>query len=525
MTFGMQIRRWYGGASPTQRGRVIVTVALAAIGVLASLMTVGGSTGPDAVAAGTATGGLGGTTVAPGTSLGDASGTTGVPAGGSGVATGAVGGAGLPGGSVAPTAIPGGASTDGSVPVGDGQGAPVVLTASDRGVSEEVIRIGFLPANLGGLGASGYALDIRTDVAEYVRALVDSVNAGGGVAGRRLEAVVRPTDPTSQGDQAAACRAMVDDAAVFGVVDVGSLSDTPAFECLAVQNQTPYVHNTIWDTEWLARSGGMEVGYPAAIDRVAATWARDLQAIGWFGDDAVVGILGENCMATSPVIDRVLEPTFAAIPGVQRVVVVKSDCSPEGVVAQPGSFVPQFRAAGVTHVVLATSFVSAAVFQSAAESQVFRPRYTVSDWWQLTSDSSAANFNPNQFDGAIGISSLGLMLPNSGKAPYPGGERCEQVALDAGLEPLVYDGRNQELWAMCDNFFLLVDGLRGAGPNPTRASWAQAVQQLGEHPSVLYGPSAFGPGKVTGSDQVHTLEWERECRCFRSISDFRPAAR
>jgi ABC-type branched-subunit amino acid transport system substrate-binding protein len=361
-------------------------------------------------------------------------------------------------------------------------------------------------------------------VPQYVQALADSVNKSGGINGRKVEVAVRKTDPTSQSDQAAACAAMVNDAKVFGVVDVGALADTPAMECVAAKNKTPYVHNTIWDTKWLARSGGMEVGYQAAIDRISKTWSRDLAAMGWFGKDAVVGIIGDNCAATSPVIDTVLKPDMAKIAGVKKVVVAKHGCDLQSVVAQPPSFVTQFRAAGVTHVVVAAVFAAVAVFTSTAENQGYHPKYTVTDWWQATSDSSAANYNPNQFDGAVGISSLGLMLPGSGQPPYSGGDKCMKAATDAGLEPMKYDGRNQELWAMCDNFLLMVDGIRSAGANPTRQGWANAIQHLGSHPSVMFGPSAFRPGKVTGSDQVHTLRWEKACTCYKSVSAFRPAA-
>jgi ABC-type branched-subunit amino acid transport system substrate-binding protein len=391
-------------------------------------------------------------------------------------------------------------------------------------VTAETVKIGFLPANIGGLDAAGYALNIRKDVPQYVQALADSVNKSGGINGRKVEVAVRKTDPTSQSDQAAACAAMVNDAKVFGVVDVGALADTPAMECVAARNKTPYVHNTIWDTKWLARSGGMEVGYQAAIDRISKTWSRDLAAMGWFGKDAVVGIIGDNCAATSPVIDTVLKPDMARIAGVTKVVVAKHGCDLQSVVAQPPSFVTQFRAAGVTHVIVAAVFAAVAVFTSTAENQGYHPKYAVSDWWQATSDASAANYNPNQFDGAVGISSLGLMLPGSGKPPYPGGEKCMKAATDAGLEPMKYDGRNQELWAMCDNFLLMVDGIRTAGANPTREGWANAIQHLGSHPSVMFGPSEFHPGKVTGSDQVHTLRWLKACTCYKSVSGFRPAA-
>ena len=504
MTPGMQIRLWYRRASARERQITGVAFASVVVLLIASIVVRPSSEGLNQFVAGS-------TSNDGATATGGAIGS---------VETAAAGGTAVKGGGDQRGA--GGASTSGPT-TGDQSQGSVSRTASDRGVTPDAVKLGVFVINVAGLSA---VVDVsgRTDAAEYAQALADSVNKSGGINGRRVDIAVRKTDLTSQSDQAAACQYMVNDAKVFGVVDVGALTDTPAFECVATKNQTPYLHNTIWSTDWLARSGGMEVGYQAAIDRISKTWSRDLSAMGWIGENAVIGILGDNCPATGPIIDNVLKPDFEKLPGVTKVVVAKHDCDPQSVASQPPSFVTQFMLARVTHVVVAMNFVSFTAFASTAESQQYRPKYTVSDWWQASADAPAENFDPNQFDGAIGISSLGMMLPASGKAPYPGGEWCQKVAADAGLEPLEYNGRNHELWAMCDNFLLMIDGIRNAGANPTRAAWAQAIQALGSHPSVLFGPSTLGPGKVTGSDQVHTLQWQRDCTCFKSISEFRPAA-
>ena len=522
MTPGMQIRLWYRNASPRQRHSTLGVIALAMVVLVTSIVIAPGSKSESHRVTTSAE-----TSGGAGASEGAAAGSG--PSGTSSEAASASGGGGLAAAGGATTGgLSGPGARGGPVPgSGGGSGGPggaVRRIASDRGVTADSVKIGFTVANIGGLNGAGFVLNIRDDVPQYVQALADDVNKSGGVNGRKITTYVRKTDLTSQSDQAAACQAMVNDAKVFGVVDVGALTDTPAFECVAINNKTPYVHNTIWDTGWLARSAGMEVGYQAAIDRISKTWTRDLAAMNWVGKDAVIGILGDNCAATSPVIDRVLKPDFARLPGVKKVVVAKHGCDLQSVVSQPPSFVTQFRAAGVTHVVLVANYVSVEVFTSTAEQQVYRPKYTFSDWWQLSSDASAANYNPNQFDGTIGISSLGLQLPASGKAPYPGGERCMKIATDAHLEPMKYDGRNQELWGMCDNFFLMIDALRNAGANPTRQAWAQAVQHIGQHPSVMFGPSEFRPGKVTGSDTVHTMQWQRGCTCYKVISGSRPAA-
>jgi ABC-type branched-subunit amino acid transport system substrate-binding protein len=280
----------------------------------------------------------------------------------------------------------------------------------------------------------------------------------------------------------------------------------------------------MWSRDWQGRSGGNEISYQAAIDRISVTWARDLGAMKWFPQGAKVGILGDKCPATEPTIVNVLGPALKAN-GAGEVVFGNHDCDIESVVSQPPNIATQFRLAGVSHVLLVSNFVASQIFISSAASQGYQPEYSASDWFLNTADPTAANFDPDQFDGAVGIASLGSMLKPSGKAPYPGWEQCSKIAEDAGLPPIAPDDdASAELLNLCDNFLLMVDALAGAGPNPTRAGWRDAVTRLGDRTSAVFGPSRFGPDKLTGSDFVHTLRWRRDCRCWRSVSDFRPAA-
>ncbi|HEX4903880.1 MAG TPA: hypothetical protein VFU93_00420, partial [Acidimicrobiales bacterium] len=143
MTFGMKLRLW---ARNAPRSNVLATSAvavLAAIVVIAALLPGGGGdaatslfTAP--VAGGDATAGpVGSTDVSvDGSELGDtATGPTGLSGGGAAGAT--TSGASAPGGLGSSSATPGSAGSSSS-------GAPVQLTASDQGVSETEIKVGFL---------------------------------------------------------------------------------------------------------------------------------------------------------------------------------------------------------------------------------------------------------------------------------------------------------------------------------------------------------------------------------------------
>lgn len=86
---------------------------------------------------------------------------------------------------------------------------------------------------------------------------------------------------------------------------------------------------------------------------------------------------------------------------------------------------------------LVSNFVASQI--SSAASQGYAPKYSTSDSFLNTADPTSANFDRNQFDGSIGIASLGTMLKASGKAPYPGWEVCSQIATDAKLPPIAPD--------------------------------------------------------------------------------------
>lgn len=524
MTPGMQFRLWYRAATPTQR-----LATFTAIAVVVTLLAASAALAPTRHdQPGTVAVASEGAAASPHARTADQPSGASTPgdASPSGPATATAGRTDGPtaSGSAAPSGAADATATQPTPQVGGD--APATRTASDRGVTKDEIRIGFMLQNPGGLNGAGFSTGQRNDGPKYVQALAAWANRNGGAAGRKVTAVFRYTDPTSVEDQQAACRAFVDDSKVFGAVDVAAMLDTAALDCLTnrTKGDTPFVHSVMWSRDWQSRSGGNDVSYQAAIDRISVTWARDLGAMQWFPKGATVGILGDKCPATQPTIANVLAPALKRA-GAADVVLGLHDCDIQSVVSQPPNIATQFRLKRVTHVLIVSNFVAGQVFVSSAASQGYKPKYSTSDWFLNTSNSTTQNFDPNQFDGAIGIASIGSTLAASGKPPYPGWETCSKIATDAGLSPIrPDDDASTEVLSLCDNFLLLLDALRASGPNPTRAGWRAAIANLGWRDSAVFGRSRFAPDKRTGSDFVHTVQWQRGCRCWRVVSDSRPAA-
>lgn len=506
MSQGSQLRHWIANARASQLGSALVSIGVLAALVVASIVV---APNVDEVSVGA----NGGQLTTP---LGDVPGS----AGASGDAGVGIAGGSTQGGS---SGAPAGATTVGGGEVGSGEsadgssGPPVPLVASDRGITESTVLLGILYPD-DALASLGFGISLRADFPQYMEALAAYVNRRGGVVGRSVEVTLREVDPVSREDHVAACTSMADDRQVFGVLDSVIAGDTGQ-SCITQTKETPFVHQAIWSEEFQARANGYDVGYAPSVDRIAEVLVRDLPTSGWMDSTSVVGIFSDNCPTDLGPINDILVPGIQATGA--EVVVGQHDCNAQSAVQQTPSIATRFRTAGVTHVVAVANGVSIRIFLETANSLGgWRPEYAISDWWGALSDSTAANFNAAQFDGAIGFTSTRTPLVNAGYPAHNGIERCQEAAAEAGLAPVGASDTDFHL-VMCDQFFLMLDGVAGAGPNPTRRTWAAAIQSLGGRQSVNFGPASFGPGKTNGADTVYTAHWHRDCTCWRADSGFR----
>jgi len=106
---------------------------------------------------------------------------------------------------------------------GEGDGTttttgPAELTASWRGVSEDTIRLGFIFTDYEQLSDLGFVDIDPGDPELVVNALVEDLNAHGGIHGRRVEAHVEFVLPIGTTDAEEACISPVEDHEVFAVV-------------------------------------------------------------------------------------------------------------------------------------------------------------------------------------------------------------------------------------------------------------------------------------------------------------------
>ena len=120
--------------------------------------------------------------------------------------------------------------------------ADAPLTASWKGVTEDTITIGVSMLNFALLQEMGLTAAGWGDQQGVFQALVDDLNANGGILGRNVVAVYDYYNPIDAADAERACTVLTQDNEVFAAVlgFVGPLAGT-ADPCFAGTNNTPLV--------------------------------------------------------------------------------------------------------------------------------------------------------------------------------------------------------------------------------------------------------------------------------------------
>jgi ABC-type branched-subunit amino acid transport system substrate-binding protein len=506
MTVGMRIRMW---AKRAPRAQVVVTTVVA-LTLFAALAAISVPTRPSSAS------GLLAMPAARGSGSGSGAGgdtATGAPGAPDASADSAAGG----------VPVSGSGATAAAKAVGTATSSPAAsvkqaLRASDVGVTESTIKLGFLNVQVGGFDATGFALGWRNDLDQIEKALVDSANAGGGVNGRKLTYVTGKADPLSQTSMRAACIKMADDDKVFAVFDQTALSG-PALGCYPEKKMPAFTTNAgTVDTPFWNNAGGYLVSGGATFDRQALNWATFNLESGFLGPGkGKLGILSQDCPPDPAVIDNVLKP-FLQKHGVafaeQRL-----SCDAGTAQQQVGSAALELRRAGVDRVVLLALFTASQSFVQAAEGQGWTPKYSVMDHAGLTLDVTTQGFSPTAFDGATGYT-YGRSGEERANVPMSAGPKhCSDIIVHAGLPPITDQmGKDGLAIAACDHFFTWLEAMRHTPVNPTRRDLISGVTAIGDFPLATFSlRSVFSPQKFQGGDAFSMIRWSGSCSCFTQV--------
>ncbi|MDP9100947.1 MAG: hypothetical protein M3N21_02225 [Actinomycetota bacterium] len=468
---------------------------------------------------------------APGASVGSAvtagAGSPGTTNGGSSAGTATSGNQGT---AVAPGAGlgPGPASGGGGAPTGALQGLGVTATSISVGIPYFTNGDAYNAA----AGAAVKNGDPRADW----QAVVEDINAHGGITGRKLVAVfhaydANSTQPGATQDQAA-CSDFTQDHRVFAVLgrstdvldaclqnagvihlDAGSIigPDKKTFEPLPL-----YFNSTLSQERMMADEVGVfrRTGYFSAWD----------YGTGKPGALPVkLGILSLDTPQWERPLESTLLPALAraghpvAGTDVVRVHSPKSQAEIAQSVNDVQGAVLKFRTDGVTHLILLDANGSLTLlFAKPAQGQRYFPRLGINSASGVQALADQGVIGNDQLGGAIGlgwIPSVDLPAAASPKYATNASRRCLKVMK-------TYTGNDYTSTAaatafgICDMGNLFSAGVRGAGSRITSTSVRTALESLGTGFAAAALPEEFyGPARHDGTQRGFDLQWSTDCTC------------
>ena len=417
-----------------------------------------------------------------------------------------------------------GGGTTGSLP-----DAPTAVAVT-AGAAAGPVKVGFFitddaSAIYKSLGISG-ASHTRAESKAIWGAIVDQVNARGGLGGRRIVpswSFIDSESGTNASRAQAACEYFTRDVKVAAVVIDGA-TDVSMAACLAKRRtpvidvgQTSYPYD---DADLRELAPYLYLPGRLSMSRFA-TYVDRLAAAGFFQPGSKVGLLRFDLPNQARTSRDVIAPALARHG--HRLDVDFAFTPVEGTRDLPraaneaSAAVLQLRAKGVDRVLFLGSGLSLPfVFPTTAESNGYRPRYGITS--DDGPDFMASNAPAAQMTGAVAVGWEPQYDVADSDAVLSGSSvwrQCAAVMKKAGFP--ARDGRR------CTAVYFLEQALRGS-PGFSAGLLRQGADQLGAtaYSTQTYATS-YGPGRYDGVSAVRVLRFEGACTCFRYASGNLPA--
>lgn len=420
-------------------------------------------------------------------------------------------------------------STRRGTPSGQGDvptaASSTVRRASDVGVTEDEVRLGFFLLDVTGGDRVGFAVGISVEQQQTaVRAFVANINDAGGIHGRRLRPHFAAVNLLDNDAGRAACLALTEDADVFAATGRMHRADA---ECVATEKQRFFLNNVESAPDGMFRaSAGLLTNTYARAGRLMPNWVAELQRLSYI-DNRPIGIVTDEKEDPRAESARQLQAELERH-GHRVVRIARLSGDLQTASSQIPVEVNQMRTAGAELVFLMANPLPDTQFVQQAEAQGWRPRYAASDWAAHAGDTSNSNM-PRSFEGTLALTAAPV---GRGTKPQPGwaepvpAQDCRRIYERESGTRLAARGTNEYSLTMvyCDSVRILASVLQAAGPNPTRTTMRDAVTKVGEiGPLAARTGGSFGPGKPDLDDFLRFQAWNFECKCFKPIEQFRRA--
>ena len=391
-----------------------------------------------------------------------------------------------------------------------------VPTGPAPGVTDDAVKVGILYVDTTALATAGVDLDLG-DVEGAYHALVDDLNADGGINGRQLDPVYTPVNPIGTEGAERACVQVSEDQQVFIAAGL-FLAD--AVLCLVDTHQTAVI-------------GGEMT--PERLERAAAPWfttgsgpdldqevLRAMDEAGELeGSVAVLAGTAEEAEMTEiflPLLDEL------GVDVVEQAVIDAPQDDPVATYAQVRTIAERFESAGVESVIPLGG--AGQTWPNAMADQPYRPRLVFP---QTVGGVQAFLLDASQTDRSLLEGSIagGSYAPDQAVYDEAGMQDCIQVIEDAGVDMPGPDEVDDDAtpwiaaFQACPTMALLRAVLEAAGDDLNYGTLQAAGEGLGElaipgDPS----PRDYGPVPATDGDPTpYLFTWDASAEEYVRLED------
>jgi ABC-type branched-subunit amino acid transport system substrate-binding protein len=396
----------------------------------------------------------------------------------------------------------------------DTTAANAVVDDRAPGVTEDTIKIGITYPDFEALGD---AVNINHgDYEAAYTAVIEDINANGGVHGRTLEAVFAPVDPSSPTSTDETCTRLTQDEQVF--VALG-LFFGEAVMCFVSVNETAVIGGEMTDDR-LAQARAPWFAYDVTSD-------AQVDAVQTLIDDGdLTGSIAVLMTDTDQAVyeGRILPVLEEAGVEVVETGIMSTALDPDQVPAEARTIFQRFESSGVETVLALGQGTANIVGEGLADTD-YRPQLLFNVTNGLNAYARDETTDATVFEGAVGVGVYGP--PDAYLELGDPTAACFDVQREAGItipQPsTVAQGEPNQIvssLAACQQLALLTGILEGAGEELNYGTFQTAGYNLGE--IVLPGepePFNYGPPPHADGDRpLYRYVFDVDARQFAQAS-------
>ena len=393
--------------------------------------------------------------------------------------------------------------------------APAVeLTASFRGVTAEVIRVGITAIDWDLLAAAGVRFG-RTNSADLYVAALEAINARGGINGRTLEAYPEYFLPLGSTEFDAACSRLAEDEEVFVVIGQ-ALEDQVL--CFVELNDTAAIMVSGMAEPLLERAEAPYATLWASLEQQAANLVDVVESTGIL-EGATIGVIGSadvGVIEYQTIVDGFRDAGYEVVEGL----IGDNQSDLAETARDQGIIYERMRTAGVDFTVSTTGVPLEIANAEEAGYQT--------DQWLLTIVMTSqgltdAGVDLRYLDGALAVVNTPIataaqpaLADDPAVASCIGGLEARagrELPYELGLET---SDLTSGLYA-CAIATILEAALTAAGPELTNESFQQGLESIGDIALPGYFEASLGPGDLGAAKGLRLVRFDASTGAWEAV--------